>query len=172
IASVLRYYHARQRAETLAGGLARLARVAVAMTAATSQRELLEVAGAAAATVFESPAALVATPADGDQVAVVSGGPDKPVEVKPWATLTDPPVGVAVHDEEPTAWPSVGSAAELVRVLTLRNRPDRPALSVVVPLAATPEGAGVLTLFGQAVMSAMGAIRLHEEEHDLALTLQ
>jgi serine phosphatase RsbU (regulator of sigma subunit) len=54
----------------------------------------------------------------------------------------------------------------------VRTRPDRPATYAVVPTAAVSEGAAVLTLFGQAVIAATDALRLFDEEHNLALTLQ
>lgn len=173
ITSVLRYFQARQRAEIIATRLADLARVTVAMNAAADQRELLLTAGSGAAKVFGSPAALIATTSDGVQVVVISASPDQPVEVRPWPANGDPPVGVAVSEHPPDRWPPPGWPGNGdVRVLTVRPRADWPAVSVIVRADATVEGAPVLTLFGQAVMSAMTAMRQHEEEHALALTLQ
>src|SRR4029079_19070993 len=82
-------------------------------------------------------------------------------------------VGVSYTDQSPGQWPQlVWPADDTVRVLAVRPRRDRTPMYVVVPTAATMDGAPVLTLFGQAVVSSMDALRLFHDEHDLALTLQ
>jgi CheY-like chemotaxis protein len=173
ISSVLRYYQARMHAERLANRLTNLARISVAMTTAGSQTELLQVAGAGAATIFASPVALVATGADGVQVAVVSAGPGAAIDIQPWpAELPEAPLGISSRDERRDAWPDNQWPEGDLRVLAVRTRNDGPALRVVVPVPATVDGAPVLTLFGQTVMSALNAMRLFDEEHNLALTLQ
>jgi CheY-like chemotaxis protein/anti-sigma regulatory factor (Ser/Thr protein kinase) len=174
IASVLRYYQARLHAEKLAARLANLARISVAMGAAGTQQELLQVAGSGAATIFDSPAALIATRNDGVQYVALSTGPGQPVEVRPWQSeVPEPPVGITVRDQAADGWPpSLWPAEATLRVLAVRPRPDRPPLHVLVPTESIVDGMPVLTLFGQAVMSAMHAMLLYDEEHDLALTLQ
>jgi CheY-like chemotaxis protein/anti-sigma regulatory factor (Ser/Thr protein kinase) len=174
IASVLRYYQARLHAEQLAARLANLARISVAMGSAGTQQELLHVAGSGAATIFDSPAALIAMRNDGVQFAALCPGPGQPVEVRPWLTeVPEPPVGITVRDHTPDGWPPALWPPDVtLRVLAVRPRPDRPPLHVLVPTESIVDGAPVLTLFGQAVMSAMDAMRLYDEEHDLALTLQ
>jgi len=173
ISSVLRYYQARMHAERLATRLADLARVSVAMTTAGNEHELLRVAGAGAAAIFGSPVALVATGADGVQVAVVSAGPGAEIDIRPWpAELAEAPVGIGSRDERPEDWPDNDWPEGGLRVLSVRPRSDRTTLRVVVPLLATVDGAPVLTLFGQTAVSAINAMRLFDEEHDLALTLQ
>lgn len=174
IASVLRYYQARAHAEKVAARLANLARISVAMGAAGNHNELLHVAGSGAATIFDSPAALIAMRSDGVQFAALSAGPGQPVEVRPWLTaVPEAPVGISVRDYDRAGWPPAMWPAEgTLRVLAVRPRPDRPPLHVLVPTESMVDGAPVLTLFGQSVMSAMNAMRLYDEEHDLALTLQ
>jgi hypothetical protein len=170
---VLRYHRARLHAEKLASRLTNLARASVAMTSATNQHDLLEVAGLSAAMIFDSPAVLIATVAEGVQLAALVTGPDEPVEIRPWTVDAEPPIGVAFYDDQPDLWPPAKwPSGETVRVLTVRSRVDGPTLFVVVPTGATMDGAPVLTLFGQAVLSAMSAMRQHDREHDLALTLQ
>lgn len=175
VAAILRYYQARLHAEKLAARLENLARVSVALGATTNQRTLMREAAAGATRIFESPVVIISTMPDGSRLAAVSGGPDQPVELRAAMIpeATDGPVGVSYVDERPERWPHVAwPVPGPVRVLTVRPRPDRPPLCVAVPAAATMEGAPVLTLFGQTVMSAMDTVRLYDEEHDLALTLQ
>jgi CheY-like chemotaxis protein len=175
VAAILRYYQARLHAERLATRLADLARLSASLGATTSQRALLYEAATGATRIFGSAVTIVATAPDGSRLAAVSEGPGERVELRA-AMMADPvdqPLGIHVTDEPPERWPHVAwPAGETVRVLTIRQRADRPPLSIVVPTAATMDGAPVLTLFGQTVMSAMNTARLFDEEHDLALTLQ
>lgn len=174
IGSVLRYYQARHQAEKLAGRLANLARVSVRMSATRGHDELLREAVSGAAIIFGSPVAIIATRPDGAQIAAVSAGPGASVAIRPWSReLGEPPVGVRFTDQPSTAWPvTTWPADDTVRLLTVRSRLDRPPVQVMVPTGATVEGAPVLTLFGQSLMSALNVMRLIDEEHDVALTLQ
>jgi CheY-like chemotaxis protein len=175
IAAVLRYFQARRRAELLANRLADLARVSVAMSAARSGPDLLQVATGGAALIFGSPAAVITTGVDGACVAGVCTGPLECVRTIPLPGFagSDPMPGVSFYDQSPVGLPDAGWDPEAtVRVLTVRTRLDQPAVTVMVPTAVTMEGAPVLTLLGQAVMSAVNVQRLYDEEHDLALTLQ
>lgn len=175
VAAILRYYQARLHAERLATRLADLARLSAALSATTSQRALLHEAATGATRIFGSPVTIVATAPDGSRLAAVSEGPGERVELRAAmiADSEDRPVGVHITDESPERWPHVTwPAGDTVRVLTIRQRADRPPLSIVVSTGSTMEGASVLTLFGQTVMSAMNTARLFDEEHDLALTLQ
>jgi CheY-like chemotaxis protein len=175
VAAILRYYQARLHAERLATRLADLARLSASLGATTSQRGLLHEAATGATHIFGSPVTIIATAPDGSRLAAVSAGPGQRVELRPAmvADRVDQPVGIRFTDESPERWPHVAwPADETVRVLTIRQRADRPPLTIVVPTAATMEGAPVLSLFGQIVMSAMNTARLFDEEHDLALTLQ
>jgi DNA-binding response OmpR family regulator len=175
VAAILRYYQARLHAERLATRLADLARLGAALSATTSQRALLHEAATGATRIFASPVTIVATAPDGSRLAAVSEGPGERVELRAAmiADSEDRPVGVHITDESPERWPHVTwPAGDTVRVLTIRQRADRPPLSIVVSTGSTMEGASVLALFGQTVMSAMNTARLFDEEHDLALTLQ
>jgi serine phosphatase RsbU (regulator of sigma subunit)/DNA-binding NarL/FixJ family response regulator len=178
IASVLRYFQAREQAEQMAHRLADLTRVTVAMSSAGSEAELLQVAARGAAGIYGSPAAVVTMGADGTQATGVCAGPGEAVqtmsEVDAAAEPNGHPLpGVTFHDQPPAGLPEAGwPPDDTVRVLTVRARTDQPAVSVMVPTRVTMDGAPVLTLLGQAVMSALNVQRLYDEEHDLALTLQ
>lgn len=174
VAAILRYYQAREQAERLARRLATLTRTTLAMSAATSQRALLATAAEGAATIHASPAVVIADIGDGVNVAAVSRGPGLGMWVRSWAPVTGRvPVGVAYTDEQPGRWPDAGwPEGATLRVLTARPRADRTPVYVVVPTDRTDDDAAVLTLLGQAVMSALDVMRTHDREHDLALTLQ
>lgn len=173
IASVLRYYQARHHAERLANRLADLVRVSSAISTTTSVEEMLHIAVRGATSIFESPAAVIATRLDGVQLAAVSAGSEKPVRLRAWRERAEPPLGTRLAEQPSSGWPrNAWPSDDTVSVLTVRARLDRPAVYVLVPTKANMEGAPVLTLFGQAVMSAMNVIRLFDEERDLALTLQ
>jgi DNA-binding response OmpR family regulator len=175
IASVLRYYQARIHAERLASRLANLARVTVSMGAAGTYRELLREAATGAALIFQAPAAVVATGTDGSRLAATCAVPGATAEVRAWAAdMPEEPFGVSFSDQPAHRWPApaIWPSGQTLRVLTVRPRLDRPPLYVLLPTAATVDGEPVMTLFGQAVVSAMDAMRLYAEEHDLALTLQ
>jgi len=178
IASVLRSFQAREQAERLAHRLADLTRVTVAMSSAGSEAELLQVAARGAAGIYGSPAAVVTVGADGTYATEVCAGPAEPAQTMSDVDATGdahgPPLpGVSFHDQPPAGLPDAGwPPGDTVRVLTVRARTDQPAVSVMVPTRVTMDGAPVLTLLGQAVMSALNVQRLYDEEHDLALTLQ
>ncbi len=174
VASILRYYQARIVAEQLAGRLTNLARVTAAMGATTTHLGLLREAAAGAALIFNAPAAIVATDADGSRRAAVCQAPGHPVEIRSAVLdLGESTVGLKVVDLAPDRWPaSPFLPGEPVRHLTVRARTESPPLHVLVPTDAALDGTSVLSLFGQAAMSAMDSMRLYEEEHDVALTLQ
>jgi CheY-like chemotaxis protein/anti-sigma regulatory factor (Ser/Thr protein kinase) len=174
VVAILRYYKARSQAELLAGRLTELARLSVALSAVSSQRDLLGTSVAGAARIFGSPIVLINTGSDGSRLAALTAGAGAPVSVRPWVrALAEEPLGVIVTDHDAHGWPGVAwPEGSTVRVLTVRPRQERSALTLVVPTAASADGAPVLTLLGSAVMSAMDAMRLRTEEHDLALTLQ
>jgi CheY-like chemotaxis protein len=173
VASILRYYQARLQAERLAGRLTDLVHATASMGSATSQRRLLEAAASGGAMVFGSPIVLVTNDTDGARIVASCIGPGESVVVRPsMVDLGDEPLGVRTRDEPAEAWPQLGFATGMVRVLTVRTRAERPAIYAVVPLSAIAEGPPVLTLFGQAVVAATDALRLFDEEHNLALTLQ
>lgn len=173
VASILRYYQARLQAERLADRLTRLARATASIGSATTQRGLLEAAARGGSSVFGGPVLLIANDTDGARIVATCTGPGEPVLVRPsMVDLDAEPLGVHTRDVSAALWPQIAFPDGMVRVLTVRTRSDRPAIYAVVPVSAIAEGAAVLTLFGQAVMAATDTLRLFEEEHNLALTLQ
>ncbi len=174
VAAILRYYRARIQAERLAERLANLARVGVSMGSATHQRELLATAAGGAAVMFQAPVVVIAAGPDGARLAAVAPGPGEPATLRSWTVdLGEEPVGVTITDQSTRRWPPAPwPDGETVRVLTVRSRLDRPPVYVLVPPGAVGDAEPVLTLFGQALLSAMETLRQWDEEHDLALTLQ
>ncbi len=175
VAAVLRYYQARIRAEQLAGRLAELARVAVAVSSAASQTQLLELAAAGAAGILDGPTVVIATGADGSRLAAVAAGPGAPVALRSWTVpVQEEPVGVRVTERSAEGWPRASWPGPRIRVLSARSRADRPPVYVLAPGGAQGDGDGtpVLVLFGQALLTALDSLRQREEEHDFALTLQ
>jgi CheY-like chemotaxis protein len=172
VASILRYYQARLQAESLARRLADLVRVTASMGSATTQRRLLQAAASGGASVFGCPIVLITNDTDGARIVATCSGPGEPVVVRPsMVDLDEEPLGILTRDEPPERWTQL-AFQEPVRVMTMRTRPDRPAIYTVIPISAIGEAPQMLTLFGQAVMAATDALRLFDEEHNLALTLQ
>jgi CheY-like chemotaxis protein len=174
VASVLHYYQARIKAELLAGRMTNLARVGLEMGATTDHGTLLHIAAAGATRIFDSAVVLLAVAPDGTRLVASCAGPDQPVRVRPSAVQTgDVPVGITFGDYPASQWPQTEwPGGDTVRVLAVRPRADRSAVFVVVPSRSIADGTPELTLFGQSLMAALDSIRLYEEEHDLALTLQ
>ncbi|NUT38243.1 MAG: SpoIIE family protein phosphatase [Hamadaea sp.] len=174
VTSILRYARARIIAELLATRLTNLARLSTAMHAEPGRRTLLEEAVRGGSEIFRSPIAVVVEETEVGRLMATSAGPGREILIRPAAA--DPwiaPLGVAFHDEPGERWPAIPTApGEDIRVLTVRGRLDAPALTVAVPASATIDGAPVLSLFAQAVQSAVEGLRHFDAEHDLALTLQ
>jgi len=174
VTSILRYYQARLQAERLAARLASLVRVTAAMNAAISRDSLLTEAARGGCQIFASPIVIITDDADGARIVASCDGPGHPVRVGPsMVELTGEPVGVRFRDEPAGRWPQAAFPRDdTVRVLTVRTRPDRPPLHLAVQTSSTLDGAPVLTLFGQALQSAVDTLHHYDAEHDLALTLQ
>ncbi|HEY1485862.1 MAG TPA: fused response regulator/phosphatase [Micromonosporaceae bacterium] len=174
VAAILRYYQARIQAERLAERLANLAAVTVTMGATTDLRTLLHEAAAGASLIFSTSAAINAVAGDGTRLVAMCTAPGRPTQLSPSdADFGEARVGVTFADFPAQRWPQFGAPPEsTIRVLTVRPRVDQDAIYVAVPTAAAVDAAPVLTLFGKALMSAVDAMRLYDEEHDLALTLQ
>jgi CheY-like chemotaxis protein/anti-sigma regulatory factor (Ser/Thr protein kinase) len=174
VTSILRYYRARLQAERLADRLTQLAQVTVAMSGASSQNALLHAAGIGASLIFQAPSAIFVTGGDGSRTLATCGGAGLPAMVQATATeLVEAPLGIGFTDQSPIRWPQQSwPQGDTVRVLSVRPRADRASICVIVPTGATMPGGPELTLFGQAVLSAVEATSLYDEQHDLALTLQ
>ncbi len=183
LTAVLRYYRARTQAERLAGRLTRLADASLAVNQAATFEGLLEASVRGAATIFSGPAlASAATPDGRVIVASIDGPTDAPKShvypegYRPGSPASLAPVGstVAVHpvrvwyDAEPP-W---DTDTEMWLALS-RTREDRPAVALAVPVAGTEVNDDrVLIQLAQAVASAVEAMRSHDQERQIALTLQ
>jgi CheY-like chemotaxis protein len=174
IRAVLRYYQALYQAERLATRLAGLARTTRDLHTATNLRQLLRAAVAGAASIFESPAVVCAETPEGVRVSVSSPGPNAEITFQPCPVDPfDVPVGVAVHDQPASAWPVIEwPDGRPVRAVGARLRPERAPVYVAIPGHVGDPGAPVHIQLTQAISVAMEVMRVHEEEHRLALTLQ
>lgn len=168
--SVLRYYSARQRAESLAARMVRLAETTLAINSADTLAGLLEAAAVGAHDIFGGPVVILAETADGDSLAAVGSPP----VLQSWSLAErNVAVGSLVRTDEPadwdvTRWPD----GESVAVAAARLRIDRPPVYVAVPSSSQTPGFPVLRQLSQAVAAAVEAQRSYDEEHRIAVTLQ
>ena len=168
--AVLRYYSARQRAESLAARLVQLAETTLAINLASTIEGLLTAAAEGAYRIFGGPVVVLAETVDGQSVAAVGSPP----VIRQWAPAEpNAAVGSLVRIEEPADW-DVASwpAGESVAVAAARLRVDRPPVYVAVPSSSQTPGFPVLRQLSQAVAAAVEAQRSYDEEHRIAVTLQ
>ena len=172
--AVLRYHRELRTAERLAVRLGGLAQITRDLHTATNLRQLLRAAASGAADIFECPAVVAVETAEGVRVAVSCTGPAGVTVMQPFpAEPFEVPVGVVVHDRPAAEWPQAKwSGGERVRVVGARLRPDRPPVFVAIPGAAGDPGAPVHSQLTQAISVTIEVLRVYEEEHRLALTLQ
>jgi CheY-like chemotaxis protein len=170
IQAVLRYYSARQRAETLAARMVRLAETTLAINSSSTLPELLQAAAAGAYDIFGGPVVVVAETSDGESLAAVG----TPPVVRPWPLAArEVGVGSLVRTDEPADWDVVSwPDDEKVAVAAARLRIDRPPVYVAVPSSSQTPGFPVLRQLSQAVAAAVEAQRSYDEEHRIAVTLQ
>lgn len=177
VASVLRSYRARDAAETLAGRLAALTRASLAMNAAATVDRIAgavavgaaDVVGAeAVALVHDTDGALrCATAAPGAGPTLATSASDGLREMLAAEALT-PAAALRVP------WSAVGAASanDSGCALLFRSRGSLP-VAVAVRLPTLQAGqTDLLAQLGQAAALSVDALRLHNQEHDLALTLQ
>jgi CheY-like chemotaxis protein len=170
--AVLRYYNARQRAETLAARMSQLAETTLALNLAPTLVGLLQAAAGGAARIFAGPAVTVAESADGECLAAVVEAPGATPTIHPWSPDDrEVPVGSTLREDAAAAWPLV-TWPSAVAVAATRLRADRPAVLVAAPAASNHPGAPVLRQLSQAVAAAVEAQRSYDEEHRIAVTLQ
>jgi CheY-like chemotaxis protein len=183
--AVLRYYSARQRAESLAARLVRLAETTLAINLASTLEELLSAAAEGAYDIFGGPVVALAETADGRSLtAVVDRAGVRPADapddagaapqVRQWR-LAEPNVAVGslVRRDQPDDWDLVRwPAGESVAVAAARLRIDRPPVYVAVSSSSQTPGFPVLRQLSQAVAAAVEAQRSYDEEHRIAVTLQ
>ncbi|MEV6602210.1 SpoIIE family protein phosphatase [Actinoplanes sp. NPDC051346] len=169
--AVLRYYRARQRAESLADRMIKLAETTLAINSASTLVGLLQAAADGASEIFGGPAVVVAETADGDGLAAVAGGP---TEVRPWTVEHhETSVGSTVRTEQAEAWNLADwPQREAVAVASAKLRADRTPVYVAVPASSQTPGFPVLRQLSQAVAAAVEAQRSYDEEHRIAVTLQ
>lgn len=171
VQAVLRYYRARQRAESLAQRMVTLAEATLAINSAATLPALLSAAAEGASEIFGDPVVVVAETAEGESLAAVGN----PAVLRRW-TAPGPPVNVGslVRSDEPadwdiTTWPDDETE---IAVATARLRVDRPPVHVAVPGRTQTPGFPVLRQLSQAVGAAVEAQRSYDEEHRIAVTLQ
>ncbi|GIM92917.1 SpoIIE family protein phosphatase [Paractinoplanes toevensis] len=168
--AVLRYYSARQRAESLAARMVRLAEATLAINSSSTLPELLKAAAAGAYDIFGGPVVVLADTVDGESLAAVGSPP----VVRPWALPErSVAVGSLVRTDEPADWGVADwPEGETVAVAAARLRIDRPPVYVAVPSSSQNPGFPVLRQLSQALAAAVEAQRSYDEEHRIAVTLQ
>jgi CheY-like chemotaxis protein len=170
VQAVLRYYSARQRAETLAARMVKLAETTLEINTASTLPGLLSAAASGASAIFGNPVVVMAEGADGEFLAAT----ESPPTVRTW-TLGEPNVAVGslVRTDQPEAWSLVDwPDGESVAVAAARLRVDRQPVYVAVPSSSQTPGFPVLRQLAQAVAAAVEAQRSYDEEHRIAVTLQ
>ena len=171
--AVLRYYRARQRAESLAARMVKLAETTLEINSASTLVGLLQAAAGGAQSIFGGPVVIFAEGADGDGLAAIADA--RAPFVRPWS-LAEPreiAVGSIVRTEEASTWdvvewPDGGPVA----VASARLRADRSPVHVAVTESSQNPGFPVLRQLAQAVAAAVEAQRSYDEEHRIAVTLQ
>jgi CheY-like chemotaxis protein len=172
--AVLRYYRARQRAESLAARMVRLAETTLAVNSASTLMGLLQAAAGGARGIFGGPAVVLAETSEGECLAAVADDDSGSIAVRPWSPdEREVPVGSDVRIDAPGDWPLVRwPDGQSVNVAAARLRADRAPVYVVVPSNDTTPDAPVLRQLAQAVAAAVEAQRSYDEEHRIAVTLQ
>jgi CheY-like chemotaxis protein len=168
--AVLRYYRARQRAESLADRMIKLAETTLAINSASTLTGLLQAAAQGAHDIFGGPVVVLAEASDGDSLAAVGSPP----VVRPWSLdERNIAVGSLVRTDDPADWDvTEWPPGESVAVAAARLRIDRPPVYVAVPSSSQTAGRPVLRQLAQAVAAAVEAQRSYDEEHRIAVTLQ
>ncbi len=182
VASVLRYYRARDVAERFADQLSRLTAATLAMQKATAFDQLTTAIAAGAAAVFGVAAmAMLASPEGSVQRAVAGGGLPAPVldSLAPTVLVDIATTTGAARRTTPFPLPAhllAGTAnddgSDWTAVLLAARGTRAPGIVAVREASARPDQVELLAQIGQAAMLAFDSLRLYTEEHNLALTLQ
>ncbi|HEV7788666.1 MAG TPA: SpoIIE family protein phosphatase [Pseudonocardia sp.] len=184
VASVLRYYRARDSAEKFAGRLSRLTTATLAMHGATTFDQLTAAIATGAGEVIGAPAvALIAAPSGSLRRATASGAAHRapaldtapPALLGQLEALTATSVGRnrAVRVPWSLLAPGVDADAGDCAVFLFRSRSARPPVCLAVRLPELEVAQNdMLTQLGNAAVLAVDALGLYAEEHSLALTLQ
>jgi CheY-like chemotaxis protein len=170
VQAVLRYYRARQRAETLAARMVKLAETTLEINTSSTLAGLLEAAAAGALAIFGGPVVVLAENSDGVSLAATG----TPPAVLSWSLDEhNVAVGSLVRTDDPGDWDVASWAeGESVAVAVARLRIDRPPVYVAVPSSSQTPGFPVLRQLAQAVAAAVEAQRSYDEEHRIAVMLQ
>ncbi|MEV6495483.1 fused response regulator/phosphatase, partial [Actinoplanes sp. NPDC051633] len=170
VQAVLRYYSARQRAETLAARMVKLAETTLEINTASTLPGLLSAAAEGAHAIFGDPVVVLAEGSDGEYLAAVGSPP----VVRAWSLdETNVAVGSLVRTDRPEDWDvAVWPEGESVAVAAARLRIDRQPVYVAAVSSSQTPGFPVLRQLAQAVAAAVEAQRSYDEEHRIAVTLQ
>jgi serine phosphatase RsbU (regulator of sigma subunit)/FixJ family two-component response regulator len=186
VTAALRYYRARQRAESTARLLTALTAVTLEINGATTFDGLARAAATGAARIFEAPAVLILIQPDGQlrrtsmapgqAVPAQRGGPLQLAEGVAAQLL--PPGEITTAVRIPKAdWLALVSDSTLrsdVCVAIAKTKPDRPPVGLVVAQegVAGDEEMQILRQLALSVALAVEALRSYAEEHNIAMTLQ
>jgi CheY-like chemotaxis protein len=175
VQAVLRYYRARRRAERMARRLAELVETTTRINGATSLPRLLEAAAAGAARIFDTAAAVGATPPDLPPIAAEASSPDTPPTMRvadPDRFAIDPlagAIGVELWREGPAPW---SGDADIQRVVARTKAGRAPVHLAVRADTFQDDDKPLLRQLGQAGALAVEGMRSYDEERRIALTLQ
>ena len=171
VASVLRYYRARDVAERFADQLSRLTAATLAMQKATAFDELTAAIAAGAAAVFGVAAvAMLASPEGSVQRAVAGGGLRAPVldSLAP-TVLADIATAGGARRTVPFPLPAhllAGTAnddgSDWTAVLLAARGTRAPGIVAVREASARPDQVELLAQIGQAAMLAFDSLRLYD----------
>jgi serine phosphatase RsbU (regulator of sigma subunit)/CheY-like chemotaxis protein len=180
VRAVLRYYRARQRAERLATRLAALAEATLEVNRAVTYDDLLMAAATGAARMFGAPALASARRPDAVRLVAVDAGDGSPASIASWVGppppgLTNTRVGATILTEPTGRWATLlpDTRSGTVSVAAVRVRESRAPGFVTVGVGdLDDDDAHVLRQLGQAMTLAVEAMRVHDEERHVALTVQ
>jgi DNA-binding response OmpR family regulator len=171
--AVLRYYRARRQAEFLADRLTRMADATLSINSTTTLRQLLATAAGETASLFGSPALVIASTDDHCYASAVVGAGKQTVTSVVAAPAGMRPVGAEITVGAAGDWPAwPGQPDDQVAVAVARLRSDRHPVYIVVPQAAQRPATGMLLQFVQALSAAVHTQRTLDQEHRVAVTLQ
>jgi CheY-like chemotaxis protein len=176
--SVLRSYRARDAAETLAERLAALTRASLAMNAGATVEQVVEAVAVGAAEMVGAEAVALVHDADGALrwAATSPGGGRLDGADGPTSAMRELLVAEALAPPGAfrVPWRVVGPATanDMCCAFVFRSRGSLPVALAVRRPTLQPAHTELLAQLGQAAALSLDALRLHTQEHDLALTLQ
>jgi CheY-like chemotaxis protein len=179
VGAVLRYYRARTAAERLAGRLTGLTAATLAMYAATTFDQLAVAIAEGAAGIVEGAAVAILTAPDGGlRRASVDPSTGAPAVFGSAPTAMMGDLAARAHGvrrgatfEVPWQLVAPDAAGGPALAALFGSRSGSP-LAIVVDVAKLDEETDLLAQLGHAAVLASDSLRLHTEEHTLALTLQ